>query len=149
MEDFQSLRRRLDLLFVVDAVTSVGLGVVSLLAPHRWVATLSGGSYNHGAHEVLRLYACLRIAVGWIVLNLRHVDDGRLRKHVCEALCACYALQACAVLRAQCTEEFSTPLQWLALLLLTALSASYGTFRFRKRGTLIKIYELPTSKSIR
>eukprot|EP00568_Trieres_chinensis_P004196 CAMPEP_0183298060 /NCGR_PEP_ID=MMETSP0160_2-20130417/5189_1 /TAXON_ID=2839 ORGANISM="Odontella Sinensis, Strain Grunow 1884" /NCGR_SAMPLE_ID=MMETSP0160_2 /ASSEMBLY_ACC=CAM_ASM_000250 /LENGTH=107 /DNA_ID=CAMNT_0025460007 /DNA_START=174 /DNA_END=493 /DNA_ORIENTATION=- len=105
MADHQTARRRLDKLFLVDAVASVAFGALSLLSPHRMVQTLNGGAYNHGAHEALRLYGCLRLALGWIVLHLRRVDDGRFRRSVCEALAACYALQAIAVLRAQFTDR--------------------------------------------
>lgn len=42
--------------------------------------------------------------MGWILLHVRSVDDGRFRRSVCEALCACYALQSAVVLRAQFTD---------------------------------------------
>lgn len=41
-----------------------------------------------------RLYGCLRLACGWILWHVRDVDDGRFRKHICEALFVCYVLQA-------------------------------------------------------
>lgn len=41
-----------------------------------------------------RLYGCLRLACGWILWHARPVDDGRFRKHICEALFVCYVLQA-------------------------------------------------------
>ncbi len=100
----QTIRRQLDNLFLLDATASLVLGGISLLAPHGFIQALSGG-YNHNTHEALRLYGCLRIAVGWILFNVRSVDDGRFRRSVCEALCACYALQSIAVLRAQFTDS--------------------------------------------
>lgn len=42
--------------------------------------------------------------MGWMLFNVRAVDDGRFRRSVCEALCACYALQSIAVVRAQFTD---------------------------------------------
>ena len=90
------------------------------------------------------LYGCLRVACGWILWHVRSVDDGRFRRSVCEALCFCYVLQALAVMRAQFTDRH-TVLNWVAILILTILSAAYGSFRFRRGGNLIKIYELPSS----
>jgi len=146
MLDHDISRRQLDQLLFFDAVLSVSLGVITLIAPHSFVAAVSGG-YNHGAHEALRLYACLRIAVGWILLHVRSVDDGRFRRSVCEALCACYALQSAVVLRAQFTDR-SNLINWLILLLLAVIGIFYGRFRFGNGGHLIKIYELPTSSSL-
>lgn len=94
------------------------------------------------------LYGCLRLACGWIVWHVRSVDDGRFRRSVCEALCFCYLVQALAVLRAQITDSSKTWWNWLAILLLGVLSAAYGSFRFRRGGNLIKIYELPTSGNL-
>lgn len=59
---------------------------------------------NSFAVFFVRLYGCLRMAVGWILYNVRKVDDGRFRRSVCEALCACYFLQSIVVLRAQLTD---------------------------------------------
>jgi len=102
----QSTRQQLDKLFFLDAIVSLVLGGISLLAPHVIIQTLSGG-YNHSTHEVFRLYGCLRIALGWILFNMRGVDDGKFRRTVCEALMACYVAQALAVIRAQFTDHSS------------------------------------------
>ena len=53
----------------------------------------------------LRLYGCLRIAVGWILFHVRSVDDGKFRRSICEGLGLCYCLQSLAVLRAQFTDQ--------------------------------------------
>jgi uncharacterized membrane protein (DUF2068 family) len=95
-----------------------------------------------------RLYGCLRLACGWILWHARAVDDGRFRKHICEALFVCYVLQALAVMRAQFTDRHVL-INWIAILLLTILASAYGSFRFRKGGNLIKIYELPTGSNLR
>jgi hypothetical protein len=49
-------RAHLDKLFAVDAVCSVGFGVLALLAPHGFWQELHGivGEYNHSVHETLR-----------------------------------------------------------------------------------------------
>ena len=91
-----------------------------------------------------RLYACLRIAFGYIVWHIRTIDDGLFRRHVCEALFVCYLFQALVVLRAQLTDRHVT-INWIAILILSTLSFAYGSFRFRKGGNLIKVYELPSS----
>jgi len=144
-DQHQITRKRLDQLFLFDAIASVFLGATSLLAPHGLIRALSGG-YNHNAHEALRLYGCLRIAVGWILFNVRHVENGRFRRSVCEALCACYALQTIAVARAQFTDAGNW-INWLAICLLFTTGCMYGNFRFGKGGDLIKIYELPSTSS--
>lgn len=95
----------------------------------------------------ISLYGCLRVATGWILWHIRKVDDGRFRRHVCEALFVCYVLQALAVTRAQFTDRH-TILNWMAIGILLALSVAYGSFRFGKGGNLIKIYELPTSSAL-
>lgn len=97
---------------------------------------------------MIRLYGCLRLACGWILWHVRKVDDGLFRRHVCEALFVCYLLQALAVLRAQLTDRHVL-INWMAILVLGALSFAYGAFRFRKGGNLIKVYELPSSSSLR
>ncbi len=94
-----------------------------------------------------RLYGCLKLACGWILWHVRPVDDGRFRKHVCEALLVCYALQALAVLRAQFTGQH-TLINWIAIVLYVGLSAMYGSHRFGKGGNSIKVYELPTGNNL-
>lgn len=142
-------KRELDKIFLSDAIISLILGSLSLITPHDVIKKLNSGSYNHSAHEALRLYGCLRIAVGWILFHLRNVDDGRFRRSVCEGLGICYALQSIAVVRAQFTEHGN----WIhlaGLFFLLTFSFIYLRFRFSKGGDMIKIYELPTSaRSIR
>lgn len=102
---------------------------------------------SHDDDFFFSLYGCLRLACGWIVWHVRSVDDGRFRRSVCEALCFCYMVQALAVVRAQFTDRH-TWWNWVAILPLLLLSMAYGSFRFRKGGNLIKIYELPTSANL-
>ena len=138
-------REALDKLFAFDAILHGLLGTFALIAPHMLVQHLV--VYNHDAHEVLRLYSTLRIATSWMVWNLRQVDDGLFRRHVCEALLFCYVLQVLVVLRAQWTSY--SHMNWVAILLLGSMSVLYGRFRFSKGGNLIKIYELPTAANLR
>ena len=176
IERMNEARAQLDRLFAVDAAASVVFGILALLAPHGILTSLSGGLYSHGVHETLRyvrtnvcmitilsmhliftlltshqllsLYGCLRLACGWILWHVRAVDDGRFRRSVCEALCFCYTIQALAVTRAQFTDHRHTWWNWLAISVLLTLAAAYGSFRFRRGGNLIKIYELPTSGNL-
>ena len=94
-----------------------------------------------------RLYSCLQLACGWILWHIRKVDDGMFRRHVCEALLVCYVLQALAVIRAQFTDEHVL-VNWIAIIVLLALSGAYASFRFGKGGSLIKVYELPTAANL-
>ena len=93
------------------------------------------------------MYGCLRLATGWILWNVRSVDDGRFRRSVCEALFVCYVLQALTVLRAQFTDRH-TWLNWGAIAILLTIATAYASFRFGKGGNLIKIYELPTASAL-
>ena len=103
---------------------------------------------THTKHPLKRLYACLRIATGWILFHLRHVDDGYFRKKTCEGLCMCYILQTLVVLRAQFTDRPNV-LNYVAIIILAMFGGLYGRFRFGKGGELIKIYELPTAGILR
>ena len=142
-------RRTLDALFCIDAALSVISGLLLTFTPHRVLllsTVASAATYSHPTHEALRLYGCLRLAVGWILLKIRHVDDGRFRRGVTEALCFSYILQSLVVLRAQLTADADADAGgWLAFLVLAGIAAGYGTFRFGRGGRLIKVYELPTS----
>ncbi|KAL3784605.1 hypothetical protein HJC23_007061 [Cyclotella cryptica] len=147
MVSHQDQRRHLDFLFLTDSIVSLAFGVAALLSPHGLLQKIGGGEYNHSAHEGLRLYGCLRIAVGWIIYHVRAVDDGRFRRNVCEALFVCYMLQAVAVLRAQFTDRRNT-VNWIAILLLSLIGFGYGRFRFGRGGDMIKVYELPQNNKI-
>lgn len=148
MNPHGSARKQLDQLFAVDAGCSLVFGVLALLTPHGILTAMSGGIYNHSVHETLRLYGCLRVACGWILWNIRFVDDGLFRRRVCEALFCCYLLQGAAVLRAQLTESSRSSINWIAILILGVLGGAYGSFRFGKGGNLIKVYELPSSGNL-
>ena len=87
------------------------------------------------------------MALGWILFNVRSVDDGRFRKKICEALFFCYLLQAMAVLRAQFTDK-SNVLNWIAIMLLVSIGFCYGQFRFGAAGGMIKVYELPQNEKV-
>jgi hypothetical protein len=109
------------------------------------------------------LYAALRLAVGWMLWNIRTVDDGMLRRRMCEGLLVCHGLQSLIVLRAQLTSTNDTANvnnndneshyyyyyyyygNWLIWIFLTGMAMLYGRFRFGRGGNLIKIYELPTA----
>ncbi|KAL7514587.1 hypothetical protein ACHAXN_011914 [Cyclotella atomus] len=147
MVGHQDQRRHLDLLFLLDSVVSLAFGVAALVSPHGLLQKIGSGEYNHSAHEVLRLYGCLRIAMGWIIYHVRDVDDGRFRRNVCEALFVCYVLQAIAVLRAQFTDTRNI-VNWIAISILSLIGFGYGRFRFGKGGDMIKVYELPQNNKI-
>ena len=149
MDSHQSSRESLDKLFCLDSIASFVFGAVSLLTPHGFfIALVGSNNYNHTAHETLRLYGCLRMALGWILFHVRSVDDGRFRRSICEALCICYALQSLAVLRAQLTSVDDTNYwNWLAFFLLVSFGSMYAKFRFGNGGNRIKVYELPSSSA--
>jgi cell division protein FtsW (lipid II flippase) len=137
-------RQRLDQIFLLDATVSMVFGWMILLTPHAAIAYAGAAPYQQTTHEALRLYACLRIAMGWILWNVRQVDDGRFRRNLCESLLACYALQALVVLRAQFTDRHVW-INWIAIGFLGSIGSCYAWFRFGQQGNLIKVYELPSA----
>ena len=53
-DHFLDARRKLDLLFLLDAGASMVFGFFFVLIPHGLIANLSQNGYNHEAHEALR-----------------------------------------------------------------------------------------------
>mmetsp|Transcript_22063 Transcript_22063/g.31014 ORF Transcript_22063/g.31014 Transcript_22063/m.31014 type:complete len:158 (+) Transcript_22063:332-805(+) len=143
-------RNQLDKLFFLDSILSLSFGMFSLLSPHGMLAWINGGGYNHDTHELLRLYGCLRIALGWTLFHVRNLDDGRFRRSICEALCILYFLQSLVVCRAIFTDQgsSSSSSNWInvvAIVWFVIQGGLYGRFRYGKNGDLIKVYELPTA----
>ena len=100
----------------LNAVCSIILGVFTIFLPHRFLSRSS--EYNHFAHEMIRLYGTVCIALGYIVWRTRSIKDSRLMQATTEALAVCYGLQALVILRAQ----FASPsghssLHWIIALL--------------------------------
>ena len=54
MSSAHAARQQLDRLLAFDAVFSLIFGALSILAPHGFLAALTGGFYNHSVHETLR-----------------------------------------------------------------------------------------------
>ncbi|CAM9764074.1 unnamed protein product [Ascophyllum nodosum] len=109
--------------------------------PHSLVRILFGSKYDHFQHELVRMYGALTLAQGWVVFKVRGIEDGRIRRAICEAFCIAYGLQAVALLRAQLSEPQShTLLNTAGWLSFSALSCFYGYCRWFKT---IKVFELP------
>ena len=152
MDQHTSSRVLLDRLFAYDALTSIGFGVLALFTPHFLLVRFYYGTnhdpneyYNHSVHEMVRLYSCLKIALGWILWNIRYVDDGILRKRFCESMMICYTIEFLVIIRAQFTDRVTVFINYIFMLVLLVLIFLYGSFRFGKNGNSIKVYELPTS----
>ena len=47
-------RLALDRLFATDAAISMAFGILTLVAPHVFIAQLTPTGYNHSVHETLR-----------------------------------------------------------------------------------------------
>lgn len=83
----------------------------------------------------------LTLAQGWMVWRTRLVSDALVRRTFCQAYCACFCLQAVALLRAQLSAPSAHSfLHWVNILVLGALGGTYGYFLFFKT---IKAFELP------
>jgi hypothetical protein len=99
--------------------------------------------YDHVAHEFLRMYGALTIAIGWFVWRTRHINDARLKRIVCETFALCYPLQALIMIRAQFTNpDGHSQLHWVVACLFLIIGGAYAFMRFVKK---IKDFSLPGS----
>jgi uncharacterized protein YjeT (DUF2065 family) len=125
----------------IHAGVCVVLGVLCVGLPHS--AYSRGAAYSHLAHEYLRLYGCLQLAVGWIVYRCAELTDGRLLRSVSEAFAVCYIAQGLVMARAQFTDPFGHRIEhWIVALMCLLIGALYAVIRFFKK---IKDFDLPRS----
>ena len=133
---------RLDLRTIMrwHAFTTMVLGLGTVGLPHTF---LSSGEYSHYAHEFIRLYGCLTLAIGWIVWKSQSIKDGRLARSLSEVFAVSYLMQGLVMLRAQFTNpKGHTFLHWQVALVFLAIGAGYGFIRWVKK---IKYFALPLS----
>jgi hypothetical protein len=132
-------------LFKIHALFCMALGLFLSLLPRRFFSSMANSQYDHMAHECIRLYGVLNLAIGWLIWRLRDITDGRMGQAIAEAFAVCYLLQFLVMLRAQ----FSNPdghslLHWVVALVFGGLAYSFVYIRFFKK---IKFFELPGSHS--
>ena len=126
----------------IHALICIVIGFASFVVPHGFISAY--GTYNHMAHEFVRLYGCLTLGLGWFVWSTKSIKDGRLMRAVSETFCFCYILQALTMLRAQFTDSNGhSLLHWLIAILFLATGVLYGSIRF---GRKLKGFELPGSE---
>lgn len=105
------------------------------------MTTAGAGSYNHMAHEFVRLYGCLTLAIGYIVWSTKTINDARLQRAISETFALCYTLQSLAMLRAQFTSpDGHTLSHWFIAMIFLMIGGAYGYIRFVRK---IKSFELP------
>ena len=63
----------------------ITLGLTTILLPHKYLST-EGEGYIHYAHEFIRLYGCLTLAIGWCVES-QSIKDGRFARALTETFC--------------------------------------------------------------
>lgn len=126
------------------AICSMVLGLGTIVLPHSFLQS-AGGEYSHYAHEFIRLYGCLTLAIGWIVWKSQSIKDGRLARSLSEVFAISYVLQGLVMLRAQFTNpKGHTFLHWYVALIFLAIGGGYGFIRWVRRGG-IKLFALPLS----
>lgn len=131
----------LKLVMRIHAGLCIVVGVAAASLPHTLLPKTIVSSYNHAAHEYVRLYGCMTMGVGWLVWRSQDVRDGRLMRAIAEAFAACYSLQALVMLRAQFTNPSGhSLLHWFIALLFLLLGSLYTNARLRRK---IKGFELP------
>jgi hypothetical protein len=126
----------------VHAIVCMFLGTFAALAPKRLAYDRDHvGEYNHMAHEFVRLYGCLTIAIGWFVWTTKKITDGRIVRAISEVFALAYILQALVMLRAQFTNPRGHSFfHWMVALVFTAIGAGYTLVRL---GGRIKDFSLP------
>ena len=120
---------RLDLRLVMrfHGIGCMVLGSGTILLPHRFL----GEEYSHIAHEFIRLYGCLTLAIGWLVWKSQTIKDGRLARTLSEVFALSYLLQSFVMLRAQFTNpKGHSFLHWQIALLFLAIGGGYGWARW-------------------
>lgn len=131
---------RLNEVLTAHAGCAGAVGLIFVLTPHRFVGTAFG---THFAHEVLRCYGALNLALAWVAYQSRRFTDYRYRRCLCEAFCLSYSLHTLALIRANATaatgQGFFSIVSVLVCLFLALL---YGYFRFI--GATIKRFQLPS-----
>jgi hypothetical protein len=126
----------------VHAICCIIVGIVCILLPHSVFSNES--TYDHVAHEYIRLYGCLTLGLGWLVERCKTISDGSLIRIMSETFSICYALQCLVMIRA----HFSYPAGHTApyLHLITALifglvASLYGFVRLFRKA---REFELPS-----
>jgi hypothetical protein len=123
------------------AVSSMVLGLGTVGLPHTFLSHAGGTDYSHYAHEFIRLYGCLTLAIGWIVWKSQTIKDGRLARSLSEVFAVSYVLQGIVMLRAQFTNPAGhTWLHWQVALVFLFIGFGYGFIRWVKK---IKLFALP------
>jgi hypothetical protein len=124
----------------VHAVLCVLFGLATLLLPHALLGS-QGAVYDHLAHEYIRLYGCLSLAVGWIVLSVSDITDGRILRRVSEAFSAGYLAQGVVMARAQFTNPGGHSLtHWSVAIASIFIGCMYIFIRVIKK---LKDFDLP------
>ena len=124
---------------------SILIGVLTILFPSFFYSKSSDPKkYDYMAHEFCRLYGCLSLALGYIVLKSRSIVDGRMMKVYCESFGMIYCLQSFSMLLSQFSDPSGSHsfFHFLIALGALALGSMYGYIRFNKK---MKSYELPGS----
>jgi len=124
---------------------SIFIGVTTVLFPSFFYSkAYDPKNYDYMAHEFCRLYGCLSLALGYIVLKSRAIVDGRMMKVYCESFGLIYCLQGTSMLLSQFSDPSGSHsfLHFLFAGASLALGCLYGYIRFNKK---MKSYELPGS----
>lgn len=126
----------------VHAICCIVVGIGCILLPHA--ALVIGSSYDHVAHEYIRLYGCLTLGLGWLVERCKSISDGSLIRIISETFSICYALQCVVMIRAHLSYPagHTTPYLHLITAIIFGLIASlYGFVRLYRKS---REFELPS-----
>ena len=143
IRSFKVDKMELRLIMRYHAYFCITLGLTTILLPHKYLST-EGEGYIHYAHEFIRLYGCLTLAIGWVVWKSQSIKDGRLARALTETFCVSYSFQSIVMLRAQFTNPTGhTWLHWYIALVFACLGCGYGYIRFYKK---IRYFALPNDR---
>ena len=139
----------------IHAICSLVIGIFCICLPHAvFIARnlpvifsneMPVGSYNHTAHEFVRLYGCFSLTLGYVVERCKTISDGMLIRIFTEAFCICYGLQCLVMIKAHVGYPQGHPFPYFhisAAIVFGAISLMYGFIRFFKKT---RQFELPTT----
>mmetsp|Transcript_2703 Transcript_2703/g.4908 ORF Transcript_2703/g.4908 Transcript_2703/m.4908 type:complete len:159 (+) Transcript_2703:77-553(+) len=130
-------------IMLVHAIQCMIFGFTAIILPHSFFSIRRfGNSYNAVAHEFMRMYGALLLAIGWLTFRTRNIPDGRLKKIIAETFAIVYPLQAVIMLRAEFTysRESHSFVHWSTAIVFLTIGSFYGYLRFVRK---LKEFELP------
>ncbi len=141
LHEILSQELNLQQIMICHSILSLLFGLIAIFLPHNFYSIEL--TYNHLAHEYLRMYGALTLSIGWFVWRTQEITDGRIKMIICEVFSISYIIQGIVMLRAHQSIGISNGhnfIHWMMAFMFLTIGSLYGYMRFVKK---IKIFELP------